>query len=43
MNNLLLGLPGETWAMIIIIIGIVAINVITVNKEIKKEEEVKNK
>ncbi|WP_269844703.1 hypothetical protein [Sporanaerobacter acetigenes] len=41
MNNFLLGLPGETWTMIIIIIGIVVINIITVKKEIKKEEEVK--
>lgn len=38
MNNFLLGLPGETWTMIIFIIAIVVTNIITLRKEIKKEE-----
>lgn len=40
MNNFVWGLPGETWAMIVIIVAIVLLNIITVRKEIEKEEEV---
>ncbi len=32
------GLPGETWAVIIAITAIVIITVISIRKELKKEE-----
>lgn len=38
MNNFVLGLPGETWSVIIIIIAIVIMTVVTIRKELKKEE-----
>ncbi len=32
------GLPGETWAVIIVITAIVIMTVVTITKELKKEE-----
>lgn len=40
MDNLFMGLPGDTWTMIVIIIVIVTANVVSIARKIKKDREV---